>query len=279
MWQLLGGADNFTATILALIVLAELLRGVLRRTLFRRRSLRVQLNQLAIGVSEAYILSIFGAPTYGAIVDGSGWLAWALDYVNLSVFFHSDRVDAFTVTLIDPDYRFDMGSLTLGYFPAALGQSTFAETGGQPSGQTLSLGARRVSYSESHYYGNPGGYLTYILGFSDSSPAGDLPMPRDGAPASAMATGEFAELVADPTETNPTSAQQRVLDELHAKGRPNTVSVMGPGGDLEATAGWSGAIDLDTYRLLPRRADRWRRLEARTVRMMRWVQAHSLVAR
>lgn len=276
MWQLLGGADNVTATIVALAVLSGLVRALLRRTLFRRRELRRRVNRLAVGVNEAYVIDALGSPTYGSVVDGSGWLAWTLDYLNASVSLTNGRVEVFTVTLLDPLFELDPEPLTFGAIIGPLGKLTFDAAAGVPTGQNFQLGARRITYSESHYKGNPGGYLTYVLGYSDSSPVGDLGLPSGGAPSNYVATGEYAtSTVQEPTThtsdgTNKGLTLQEVdfLATIRRAGRPNTFSVLGMGASPE-TQGWSGAVDLDLFRLLPQRRDVWHRLESRSLGLLR----------
>lgn len=276
MWQLLGGADNVTATLVALAVLVGLVRALLRRTVFRRRELRRRVNRLAIGVNEAYVLDALGSPTYGSVVDGSGWLAWTLDYLNASVTLSSGRVESFSVTLIDPLFRLDPEPLTFSALTGPLGAVTFAAAAGVPSGQNFQLGARRLTYSESHYKGNPGGYLTYVLGYSDSSTVGDPGLPARGAPSNYVATGEYATSTGqsptmgtnDGTSEGLTPDEAAFLATIRQSGRPNTFSVLGMGVS-PASHDWSGAVDLDLFRLLPPRRDLWHRLESRSLGLLR----------
>jgi hypothetical protein len=241
---------------------------VARRTVLHRLSVRRTVSQLAIGVNEEYLRGLLGIPIYGSTSDGRGWLAWDLDYLHVGVVVASGKVDAFTITLVDPLFRFDCDSLTFGFISGPLGRATFeAQADETPSGQVFHLGARRVSYCESHYFGNPGKYLTFLLGYSDASSAGCLELPRGGMPSGHLATGMYARSSAtDDVAPRAHVATDDALAFLRRTGRPNTLSVLGVGVDLEQHD-WAGAIDLDTSRLRSPRRGTWRSVERTSVQL------------
>nr|WP_159398135.1 ETEC_3214 domain-containing protein [Streptomyces violaceoruber] len=97
----------------------------------------------------------------------------------------------------------------------------------EDSGPWFELGARRFSYAEEHYFGNPGGYLRWVVGMSD---AGSPLTPPVGCNGDARAAEDVAAY-------------------RHAA-RINSVLVIGPAIDLEGVLPRGIAPDLDTVRLL-----------------------------
>lgn len=75
--------------------------------------------------------------------------------------------------------------ITLGKTPLAALPSPNVEN----SGPWFELGARRFSYAEEHYFGNPGGYLRWAVGMSD---AGSPLTPPVGCHGDAWAAEDVA---------------------------------------------------------------------------------------
>ncbi|MGH8967592.1 MAG: ETEC_3214 domain-containing protein, partial [Actinomycetes bacterium] len=89
------------------------------------------------------------------------------------------------------------------------------------------LGARRFSYAEQHYFGNPGGYLHWVVGVSDAGAPLAPPIGCDG----------------DTWGAAKVAAYRRVA-------RINSVLIVGSTIDLDSVLPRGIAPDLDTVRLL-----------------------------
>ncbi len=119
-----------------------------------------------------------------------------------------------------------------------------------PDGWLSRTGARRFAYAESHWFGNPGGYQVYVLGYNDAG-TGHYEMPPPltiGAAANApqVSGGRLC----------PETGSRPSWDQLPGWLQPprdkttvNTLTVLGPGGDVAITQGWPG-VDGDLVRLL-----------------------------
>lgn len=255
IWNWLGGADNVTATVLAVLALAGIFRAIWRRTVRRRTLLRAAVNRLAIGTNEEYVRSLFDAPAYGQVDGGNGYLAWVTPYGNIAVYLVEGRVGGFVFTVTDITFKFDPKVITLGYIQGYLGRVTFEAAAGSPAGQYYSVGARRYFYSENYYHGNPGGYLHFALSCSDSSAVGAFGIPL-GFVSGHLTGGDRR----DPSDGDIPAGELAALTELHVQSRPNTVAIFEHELISDALVD-GGAIDGDVFRLFPRPDGRWLRLE------------------
>jgi hypothetical protein len=255
IWTWLGGADNVTATLIALLALGGIVRVIWRRTVRRRSMLRSALNNLAIGTNEEYVRSLFDAPAYGQVDAGNGHLAWVTPYANIAVQLQKGRVGGFVITVTDTTFRFDPAVVSLGYVRGRLGHTTFKAAAGPPDGQFYNVGARRYSYSENYFHGNPGGYLQFCLACSDSSEVGNRVVPPEAA-GGYLSSGDRR----SQAEGDVPAEELEALARLHRDGLPNTVGVCLFDPAFEGLAD-SGAIDGDIYRLFPTPEGHWLRLE------------------
>lgn len=258
IWTWLGGADNVTATLIALLALGGIVRLIWRRTVRRRSMLRSAINRLAIGTNEEYVRSLFDAPTYGQVDGGDGYLAWVTPYANISVSLQQGRVGGFVITVTDTTFTFDPEVVTLGYVRGRLGRTTFESAAGPANGQFYNVGARRYSYAENYFHGNPGGYLQFYLACSDSSEVGQRLIPP-GASSGYLSSGDRRSV----DEGEVPAEELEGLAQLHRDAVPNTVgvSLFDPAFDGLVD---SGAIDGDTFRLFPKPEGPWLRLERLT---------------
>lgn len=165
----------------------------LRSRIGRRRSAESRLLKLLPGVQIGYFVSVLGPFAFKnpsahtdhyTFVDG-------LYYVD-AVTDKDERVLTYSVTTRDAKFRPrlwgnnlpDLSPAPVGY-RSRLGEKTLAglcnESWPLPAGVLGNLAARRFSYFEAHYYGNPGHYQTYLVGISDAGPVtwpGDVPFPK-----------------------------------------------------------------------------------------------------
>ncbi|WP_433015077.1 ETEC_3214 domain-containing protein [Kribbella sp. CA-294648] len=208
---------------------------------------------MAVMVNEEYVRNLFGSPAYGGVEHGSGNLTWVTPYLHIAANFKHGSVNGFVITVVDPTFLLPLEGISLGKLNGRLGRQTFESTSrNSPDSQSLSIGARRYGYREVHYFGNPGGYLHYLLAVSDSSPVGRFEPPPD------VVAGEW--LGGDESDDD-----SRAVNYMRKYSRPNTVGIYIDYADEIPSAG----LDGDTFRLLPTDTSRWRRLERAVARVFR----------
>ncbi|MGW6898842.1 ETEC_3214 domain-containing protein [Streptomyces sp. NPDC054919] len=113
--------------------------------------------------------------------------------------------------------------ITLGRTPVA----SLPATSPDDIGPWIELGARRFSYAEQHYFGNPGGYLQWAVGISD---AGSPAHPSIGYNGDGWGPGELA--------------------DYRREARINSVLVIGSTIDIASVLPRGIAPDYDRVRLL-----------------------------
>lgn len=243
VWQWLGGADNLTATLLAMGALSLGLRAVIRRTFLKRRVFRRSLDSLAIGVNHEYVTSVFGAPAFGRLDDqGCGSLTWVSVHGYIYVSFAHGAAEQFAITITDPWLHYNISKLSLEVLNGRLGQ---AVTGwGGVTERYVSVGARRRWCVVTHYAGNPGGYLYFSLSYNDASGLGEFPQCVINSGTWAYADGGLYSDGSSPA-TSPDMAAQIDRELL-----PNTLIVTR---DTELLKAQVFGVDEDVLRLLPRR--------------------------
>lgn len=144
------------ATIIgALCVVFAVYQGAmarLRATVFSRMELRQKLDQLACGVPVEYVTSLFGAPTFRtARPEAAGKLADATEpifrarhaWLQVLVRNAGAAVEAFSVTVTDPRFRYRTRYLTNEQVDLRHGASRFAELRGPVDGWSSRRSARR----------------------------------------------------------------------------------------------------------------------------------------
>lgn len=189
--KIFATADNVTATLVAGTILFAAVRAMMRRTVLRRLEVRRGLESVGLMVNDEFVRGVFGSPVYGALdPSGSGTLIWDVEVGYLAILFSGNSARIIEFTLLDTRLRFDVRAFTQGIAGGRLGRSTYAQMMEADSG-VLRIGARRMSYVEKAYRGNPGGYCTAYVGFSDAGAgtidvdvssfvAGELAWSRDG---------------------------------------------------------------------------------------------------
>ncbi|UUU45170.1 hypothetical protein JIW86_41300 (plasmid) [Streptomyces sp. NBC_00162] len=115
-------------------------------------------------------------------------------------------------------HRIRLGRTPLASLPAL---------GPNPVGPWPALGARRFSYAEQHYFGNPGGYLHWGVGVSDSGSPARTPIGCDG---DGWGSGELA--------------------DYRRRARINSALIVGSRIDPASVLSYGIAPDYDRVRLL-----------------------------
>ncbi len=163
----------------------EIVQDWYYETLGRQSKILRDVQQLAPGMHIDYFISRLGSPIFinleKVATKREGTPVAKKSYVfDLSPLFVVAAVDengnvlAFSVTTTDPKVN---PSLTLpNPLPKStedkvvLGKTRFSDIdkiAGEPISIAGGCGARRISYNEQYYYGNPGRYQYYIFSFND----------------------------------------------------------------------------------------------------------------
>ncbi|MFE5026670.1 ETEC_3214 domain-containing protein [Streptomyces sp. NPDC056656] len=219
------------AIIVACVGLYNTVRGWWRNTLGKRGAFVRNFRKLAPHVRHEYVKSLFGEPAWQfkrilqehTIDAETGDLelfdkemtvrTWPLGRMAYLTTWctEDDEVEMYGITTrssifrpivrIGTEHVVRLGKSRLSSLPAPLpdveGPSLWA------------VGAQRYSYSESHYFGSPGGYRTWVVGVSD---AGLPAMPP-------VRLGANPDECDDPAE----------LERYRAQARINSVLIVGGG--------------------------------------------------
>lgn len=240
---------TLAAVLTALYGLYGIARGWWRASLGKRRRLIRVYRRMAPYVRHDYVTELFGEPAwehkqtvwrYGGDVGEDepevvftdveltvrtwplgllGYLVtWCNKHDEVLMYSLTTRSRLFCPRISVGPYRITLGRTPLASLP------TSDPDGTRPWHE---LGARRFSYAEQHYFGNPGGYLHWVVGVSDAGAPLAPPISCDGD------TWGAAEV----------AAYRRVA-------RINSVLIVGSTIDLDSVLPRGIAPDLDTVRLL-----------------------------
>jgi hypothetical protein len=139
-----------------------------------RRVWRKKLNLLTNGATKEYVEDLLGTPVFRNEEPPS---IWAKDDDKRKWVDHifstphawvvtrrlEDRLESWSVTITDPKFWWDLEDVTFKQVKGKLGRVLFSDLLHSPPGVYESSGARSGVYAESAYFGNPGGYQTYIF--------------------------------------------------------------------------------------------------------------------
>jgi hypothetical protein len=242
-----------------------------RRTLGKRRDLRRKLSRLASTVRVEYIEGLLGPSTFRSALDEQQTEdLFVTDYATVQTISAADGtvlVLAVTVTDVRLKPRFWLG--LPGSWPTeevVLGHTKFGDLTITPQIRTSFRGARRFSYRETYYLGNPGGYQTYVLLHVD---------------AGAGIVGGFEWLfgpdgfeidqgsLMEPLSTDPE------IERFRADTVINTFAVTSPHLSEEDLKGLQLGADRDVVRLLPVSSFRRWQANRQTRRWLRRPDQHS----
>jgi hypothetical protein len=174
--------------VVASITLFTLLRAWWRRTLGRRQGWTKSYDRLVPGMHPDLVKELFGQPTFegrakGRVTSEGAWAeadltvrTWVLDRDGFLVAWTTcgdvgDVVVAYSLTTANRWFSPHIRVVTPQDRWVKLGRTVFdgALDDQVPEGEDRFgwLGARRSSYWERYYWGNPGLYLTWYIGYTD----------------------------------------------------------------------------------------------------------------
>jgi hypothetical protein len=170
----IGVAANI-ATLLAAIVVPTAL-GVRRRyqrTIGSRRKLVSQIDKLSCNVQTAYVDDLFGQPLFIRKSKQATERIYLTSHAYVQVVVDdSDSVIWWAVTTTDKHFKpqFFLPPMRLddNGWNVELNKSHFADLESMPLGVRWEVGARRFRFVESYYFGNPGHYQRYLVGYNDA---------------------------------------------------------------------------------------------------------------
>ena len=157
----------------------SIIRAIYRATpLGRRRRLYKELAKLAPGIQIGYVTEVLGEPAFRNSVGQYTEYVYAKPdcYVQLLA-DDFESIVLYAVTGRNANFHIPTWITHARWSPrpqvadSRLGKFTFNEVAGTdspPQGISGWLGARRFGYLEAFSYGNPGNYLTYLLGVNDA---------------------------------------------------------------------------------------------------------------
>jgi hypothetical protein len=141
-------------------------------------------------VTVEYVSALFGAPVFRtALPEVAGKPADATElifrtrhaWLQVLVRNAGAAVEAFSITVTDPRFKYRTRHLTFEQIDLRLGTSRFAVVRGPVDGWSSRRGARRFGYAESHWFGNPGCYQAFILSYNDAG-TGHFEPPEEPGP-------------------------------------------------------------------------------------------------
>lgn len=206
-----------------------------RATFGRMQVAYRKLGKLAPDVTHDYFSSVLGAPVFRRASYGHTEFVYVDRYFYVQAWVDDiDVVTFYTVTSrskrFHPSIWNDAASWVLFKDQGRklkLGKFTFSEIPEwSPSGITGHVGARRYSYAETYYFGNPGHYQTYVLGFTDAGVAYKFTNPLTAMPDYRVHLGTFLEAADD--EAVESYVRQSHVEEFRRTARPNLFGVTSP---------------------------------------------------
>ncbi|MEV6241024.1 ETEC_3214 domain-containing protein [Lentzea sp. NPDC051838] len=191
--DLLGSLDNVTASVVAIVLIFGMSRGLYRKTVGSRRAERSKLDSLSCGNPLEYVEDLFGPSRYrntsiGLLRSPEGRVTverrvYKTTYGWLTVHFVDAAVVGYAFTLTHKRFRYDLAVQSFGQISGALGHRTFADFHpGKPQHGELFKGASECDYTEFVEFGRPGQYQAYGLSASMSGWSNARPSYEDVSP-------------------------------------------------------------------------------------------------
>ncbi|GHE46439.1 hypothetical protein CP980_34950 [Streptomyces vinaceus] len=189
-------------TLAAVLTALYTLLGIVRRwwnaSLGKRWRLVKAFRRMAPYVRHDYVKDLFGEPAwehkqgvsmYGGEAPEAGMRevdltvrTWPLGTLGYLVTWSSEHDEVLMYSLTTRSFFF-RPRVRVGDRRITLGRSRLAvlsDTAPDGFGPWSTLGARRFGYAERHFFGNPGGYLDWVVGVSDSGSPALAPIGCDG---------------------------------------------------------------------------------------------------
>ncbi|MFG2754089.1 ETEC_3214 domain-containing protein [Streptomyces xanthophaeus] len=236
---------TLAAVLTALYTLFGIVRGWWNATLGKRRRLVKAYRRIAPYVGHDYVKELVGEPAWAhkqnvLVYDGTEQglgraeveltvRTWPLGTLGYLVTWSNEDDECLVHSLTTRSVLF-RPRVRIGGRQITLGRSRLstlsAVAPGEP-GPWETLGARRFSYAERHYFGNTGGYLDWVVGVSDTGSRAQAPIGCDG---------------------DGWSAEKR--EAYRRRARINSLLVAGAAIDLDSLLPYGIAPDADRVRLL-----------------------------
>jgi hypothetical protein len=241
---------QIVAGIVAGAAIFSWLRQRYRRTLGSRRALARQLGNLGCGVRDEYVRQLLGAPTFVRTHGANLEHVYVTKHALIQTISTPDSsVIRWTVTTTDkrfrPVFRLPPMDSSGERWAVHLG-GTFAGLPGQPETVVWDVGARRFSYAEQYWFGNPGGYQGYVAAHNDAGTGG-------AGVFHLHAIGVLSARIPDGTNEEYSLDELLARREFRAFRRDTTINTFGVSGPLgrndEDGPQWTGP-DLDHVRVL-----------------------------
>lgn len=260
---------ELVGAIVAAIALARTAQSIYTKTIGRRQRDRMRLRRLGTNAQLSYFTSVLGEPpalsrtlpapyptsTKEHVFISKDYFVHAVTDTDETVLCYSvtSRSKRFHPRLISPGFTgTEPGRLrrllrTQGWmkrlFDVQLCKTPFKHLD-RPRRVCANVAARRYSYWEEHWLGNPGHYQRYIFSVNDIAPTKGAMSPLVELSNRGNFTGkeEF-----DFDEESDAKLNDPLLNEFRAETSPNTYTVIGP--HLE-TASFPFGPDQDRVRTL-----------------------------
>lgn len=252
----------------------SIIRAIWRATpAGRRRHLYKELARLAPGVQTGYLTEVLGEPAFRNSVGQYTEYIYAKPDCYVQVLAdESEAIALFSVTARSEKFHCPTWITKARWTPrptvsnSRLGKFSFNEvssSGTAPQGISGWLGARRFGYVEAFYFGNPGNYLTYLLGVNDAGwvwRTDLLGKMKDGFGDYMVSLGTLAQEQQHEVEESTWDDdaigawRQRSQTVVWREIQPNTFAVAGPNFDVgEQARGGQLPVgpNADQVRLLP----------------------------
>lgn len=244
-----------TATVFSFLVVAgTAIAAKYRRTIGSRRHIASQLNQLACGVTREYVNGLLGVPAFHRrLTDEVEEFVYRTPHAWVQILTNMDGdVARVAITATDRKFKFRTTCLTFRHLSIRLLKDSFTaatESGSAPEGVSISIGARRFSYAESFYFGNPGNYQHYVLAYNDAGSDGDADF---GSLSASGITSSAEGALLRPSESPAGSSlwDNPAVQSFRRNSRPNTLIWSGPLDQGEILAVPPLGVDKDYVRVL-----------------------------
>lgn len=221
------------------VLVSDGLRRGWRNTVGQRRLARRKVERLSTTVTEEWFRSILGTPATARSSGDLTELIWIDPFYYVQAIVDGPgQVVQWAVTSREPGFQPEFGKPWRGPFTVRLNSTPFASIcDHDPEGLDVMHGARRTSYTECQYFGNPGGYQRFAFAVTDAAPAsgGDavyrLISSKDSFVAAPLSDAEVFAL------------------EARRVAAPNTYAETTPNGQW--TQAFGIGVDLDHIRVVP----------------------------
>ncbi|MFB9457412.1 ETEC_3214 domain-containing protein [Streptomyces antimycoticus] len=186
---------TLAAVLTALYTLAGILKGWWRASLGKRRTIIKGYRRLAPFVRHEYVKALFGEPAWAhkqtaGVYDVDEQQRPVQKHTELTVRTWPLGTMGFLVTWCNEDDEVLMYGLTtcsrllrpalyVGENKVRLGRTRLSALPPHFDRPWAMVGARRFSYAEEHFFGNPGGYQTWVVGVNDAGAPAEPPVGCD----------------------------------------------------------------------------------------------------